>query len=218
MKGAVDFEIRLGLESLDLLLAGGEDGEGRCLHAAGSGDIEAAVAGVETGQRTGRVEADEPIRLGAALRGIGQRAHLLVAAQVFPGLHDGSGGHRPHPKALDRLVDAPELHDVAENQFALAGGVASVDYEINVLALRQLQHLFEARLGLLDGIELEFLGNCGKNVEIPSQFLAVWPHRHAQLHEGADGGGDDRRVVFEMDVAPGADLVELAEGFGKRLG
>ena len=115
MKGAVDFEIRLGLESLDLFLAGGEDGEGRCLHAACGGDVETAVAGVETGQRAGCIEADEPIRLGAALRGIGERAHLLVAAEIFPCLHDRSRGHRPHPKALDRLVDAPELHDVSEN-------------------------------------------------------------------------------------------------------
>ena len=115
MKSAVDFEIRLGLESLNLLLAGGEDGQGRCLHAASSGDIEAAVAGVETGQRAGRVEADEPIRLGAALRGIGERAHLLVAAEIFPCGNDSSRGHGLHPEALDRLVDAPDLHDVAEN-------------------------------------------------------------------------------------------------------
>ncbi|KZS01308.1 Uncharacterized protein APZ42_002078, partial [Daphnia magna] len=93
----MDFEVGAGFEGLDLGLAGGEDGEGRGLDPAGGGDVEAAVAGAEAGQGAGGIEADQPVGLGAALRGIGQRAHFLVGAELFPGLDDRLVGHRLHP-------------------------------------------------------------------------------------------------------------------------
>ena len=111
----VNFEIRFRDEGLDFLFACGEDSQRRRLDAACGGDIEAAVAGVKTGQCAGRVQADKPIGLGAALRGVGEWLHLLVGAEVRPSGYDRAGGHRLHPQAFDRLIDFPDLHDVAEN-------------------------------------------------------------------------------------------------------
>jgi hypothetical protein len=47
-----------------------------------------------------------------------------------------SGGrHGLQPEALDRLARLGVLHDVAEDQLALASGVAGVDQCSNILAL-----------------------------------------------------------------------------------
>ena len=113
--------------------------------------------------------------------------------RLFPGLEDRVVGHRLHPEPLDRLLDVADVHDVAEDEFALAAGVAGVDDAVDVLALGELEDLLEAGFGAFDRIELEVFGDGGQDVEVPGQLvLAVAGDRHAQLDEVADGGGDDR--------------------------
>ncbi len=214
-EGAVDLEIGRRLEGADLGLALGEDGERRRLDATGGGDVESAVAGIETGEGAGGVEADQPIGLGAAFRGIGQRLHRLAGAEVFPSLEDGIIGHRLHPETLDRLVDAADFHDVAENQLTLAAGVAGIDDEVDVLALRQLEDLLQAGFGVRDGIQIELVGDGREDVEIPRQLLAIRSHRHAQFDQVADGGSDDGGVVLEENIAAGSIFLELAKDLGE---
>ena len=45
---------------------------------------------------------------------------VLVAAQLREAVADRRGRHRLQPQALDRLVRLRVLHDVAEDQLALA--------------------------------------------------------------------------------------------------
>ncbi len=214
----MDLEISLRFECLDLLLTCGKNGQGRRLHPACGGDVEAAMAGIEAGEGAGGVQADQPIGLRAALCGIRQRLHLLVAAEILPGGDDGSGGHRLHPQALDRLLDTADLHDVAENKLPFPAGVAGIDDEVHILAFGEFEHFFQFGLRGLNRIEIELLGDGREDVELPWKFLAVRSHRHAQLHEMADCGSDDRLIVFVMDITAGADLVEFPQGFGKCLG
>ena len=212
----MDFEVWCGLEGLDFRFASGEDRKRRSLHASGSGDVESAVTRVETGQRTGGVEPDEPVGFGAALRGIGEREHLFVITQFVPGFGDRVLRHRLHPQALHGFLNAAVLDNVAEDQFTFAAGVAGVDQEIDVLALGELEHLLESRLGLGLGFELEIFRDCRQHAKIPRQVFAVRSGRHLQLDQVADGGGDDGFVIFEIGIAGGAMLFKFAERLGKR--
>ena len=214
-ESGVDFEVRRRLERLDLSLALGEDRQRRRLHPPCGGDVEAAVAGIETSEGAGRVESDQPVRLGAALGGVGQRLHLLAGAEVFPSFEDGIVGHRLHPQPLDRLVELADFHDVAENQLPFAAGVASVDDQIDVLALGEFEHLLEAGLGSFDRIKLELLRDRWQHGKVPWQLLAVGAHRHAQLNQVADSRGDHCLLVLKKHIAASALLFELAELFGQ---
>ena len=215
-EGRVDFEVGARLECLDLGLAGGEDCKRWRLHAAGGGDVESAMARVETGQRAGRVEADEPVGFRAALCGIGEGHHLLFIAQFVPRLGDRVLRHRLHPQTLHRFLNATVLDDVAEDQLTLAAGVAGVDQEVDVLALGELEHLLEARLGIGLGFELEVFRDRRQHTKIPRQVFAIWSGGHLELDQVADGGGDDRLVILEVGIAGGAMLFKFAERLGQR--
>lgn len=200
-EGRVDLEIRGGLEGLDLSLALGEDGQRRRLDAACGGDVEAAVARIEAGEGAGGVETDEPIRLGAAFRGIGEGFHGLAGAEIFPSFEDGVVGHRLHPEPSDGLGDFADFDDVAEDELTFAAGVAGVDDVGDVFALGELEDLFETGLRVWDGVEVELVGDGGEHAEVPGEFFPVWTHGHAKLDEVAHGGGDDGGVVFKKHVA-----------------
>ena len=186
---------------MDLRLTGRENRQRRRLNAASGGDVEAAMARIEAGQRSGRIQAHQPIGLRPALGGIGERAHLCVAAQRVPCLKDGVVGHRLHPQASHRFGDGSDIEDVAENEFTFAAGVAGVDDAIHVLALGELENLLQAGLRVQDRIQIKIFRDSWQDVEFPRQFFAVGSHGHSQFDEVSDGGGDDSGVVFVENIA-----------------
>ena len=173
------------------------------------------MAGIQRGEGAGAVDADEPVALAAALRGVGQRLHLLVAAQLFEGVQNRALGHGLHPQALDRLFAARGVHDVTENQLPLAAGVAGIDEGVHVLALHQAGQDLVTVLALLDGVQFEDFRQNGQAGEAPADLFAVH-HRHPQLQQMAHGAGNDMRLVF----IPVLFLRERlhAGGFGQRAG
>jgi hypothetical protein len=137
----------------DALFALDQDGQRRRLHAADRRLVEAALLRVEGRHGARAVDADQPVGLGAAARGVGQRPHLLVRAQMGETLADGALRHRLQPEAADRLLGLGVLHQIAEDQLAFAARVAGVDEAADVLALDQARQQLEAVAGLLDRIE-----------------------------------------------------------------
>jgi hypothetical protein len=134
-------------------------GEGWRLHAADRRQLEAPGLRIERRHRARAVDADEPIRLGTADRGVGEGKHLLVAAQPLEAVADGRGRHRLQPEPLDRLVGLRVLDDVAEDQLAFATRVACVDQAVDVLALDEAQQCLQPRFVLLDRLQREFRRN-----------------------------------------------------------
>ena len=175
----------------------------RRLHAADGGQEEAAVARVEGRHRARAVDADQPVGLAAAARGVGQALHLLVAAQLLEAVADGLRRHALQPQAADRLVDrlllaAGVLHDQAEDQLALAPGVAGVDELRHVLALDQLDDGVQPRLGLVDRRQVEVRRHHRQVREAPLAALDVVLLRRLDLHQVADRRGDDVALVLEV--------------------
>ncbi len=192
-----DFPVGLGDEGLDFLFALSEDGKRGSLHAACGGDIEAAVARAEAGEGAGGIETDEPIGLRAALGGIGEGLHGRAGAELVPGIEDGALGHGLHPEAFGGLLDLAVFDDVAEDEFAFASGIASVDDFGDVFAAGELEDLLESSLGVDDGVEVESLGDGGEDIELPRQFFAIGAGRHAKFDKVSDGRGDDSFLVFQ---------------------
>jgi hypothetical protein len=144
------------------------DGQRRRLHAADRGLVEAAFLGVEGRHGARAVDADQPVGFRAAARGIGQRLHFLVGAQVGEAVADRGGGHRLQPQAAHRLLLLAQgvLRDVAEDQLALAARVAGIDQAGDVLALDQAGQQLEALLGLSIGFSAKCGGIIGRWVKL----------------------------------------------------
>ena len=132
-------------ERADLLLALDQDRERRRLHAADGGQLEAAGLRIERRHRARAVDADQPVGLGAANRRIGERPHLLVAAQPLEAVADRRRASSTAATGADRLVGLRVLRDVAEDQLAFAARVARVDEAVDVLALDEPQQRLEPR-------------------------------------------------------------------------
>ena len=123
-----------------------------------------------------------------------------------------------HPEPFGRLLDVADFHDVAENEFALAAGVAGVDDGVHVLAFCEFEDLLKADFGIGFGVEIKLIRDGGEHVELPRQFFAIRAHWHAQLDEVADCGSNQSLVVFEVNIAAGSFFFELAEDLGEDLG
>ena len=132
---------------------------------------------------------------------------------------DGSGGHGLHPEALHGFGDFPVFHDVLEDEFTFAAGITSVDDFGDVFFTSEGEDVFEAGLGPFDGLEGEFGGDGGEDIELPREVLAVRAGGHFKLDEVTDGGGDHGLVALEILGIAGLSLLrKLAERFGEGFG
>ena len=114
-------------ERKDLPLALDDHREGRGLDATDR--VERGVADLTptSGDRAGRVHANEPVRLGARTRSVAERIELGARAQRREAASDRLVGQRRDPQALHRCAGAGELVDIAEDQLAFATGITRVD-------------------------------------------------------------------------------------------
>ena len=109
-----------------------------------SADIQGFM--VEDREKAGRVNADEPIGLCSAKRGL---IEVVIAASIFEireALADCAFFHAANPKAGKGLFAIRLFIDKAENEFPLAPAVARIDNLGNVAAVHKV---FENRKLLL---------------------------------------------------------------------
>ena len=209
-EGGAHLAVGFRAKSQDIFLALGEQGQGGCLHAAGGGYVEAACPALQHGEGAGAVQAHQPVGLGAADGGVRQVGHLFIGLQVVPGLQDGVVRHALHPQAAQGFADLAVADDVAEDELALAPGIACVHQLGYVLALGQFQHLAQSVRAAADGFQLHAFGHHGQVVHFPRQTLAVLGLRFLLLYQVADGGGDDHSVPFvAVHLAVALEFAEL---------
>jgi len=88
-------------ELADLLLALHHQRQRGRLHPADGGQEEPAALRVERRHGARAVDAHQPVGLAPAARGVGQAAHLRVAAQVGKAVADGLRRHALQPQAAN---------------------------------------------------------------------------------------------------------------------
>jgi len=213
-------------EHLELLVD--EQREGRRLHAARRPRARLLAALQALGERARRVHADQPVRVRAALGGLCEALELLAGHQLREAAANRILRHRLQPEPLDRLARLEVARDLAEDQLALAAGVAGVDEAVHVVALRELlDHADAVRLPLLL-LELERLGQDREHVERPALVLVVDLFRLEQLEQVPDREGHDEAIALPValvlgesaqrrrDVARDARLLRDHESLGHR--
>src|SRR3954464_3916678 len=90
------------------------------------------------------------------------------------------------------------LHDRAEDQLALASGVAGVDQRAHVFALHEAQEEIEPLLALLEWCKSEMRRYYGQVLERPFAALDVVFLRHHELEQMSDGGRQDVAIALEV--------------------
>ena len=98
-------------------------------------------------------------------------------------------------RRLTGFLAPASLDQVAEDELALAAGVAGVDEGVHVGALDEALEELEPGFGFLDGPEVEVLGENGEVLEVPLAALDLDALGGGELDEVADGGGDDGLVA-----------------------
>jgi hypothetical protein len=173
------------------------------------------VAAVEGRHGARAVDAHHPVGFGAAAGGIGQRAHLLVAAQVGKTVANGLWRHGLQPQALHGLAQGffatGVLLDQPKDQLALAARVTGVDERGHVFALGQLHHGAQARLGFVDGLQIKVRRQHGQVGKAPLAALHVKFFGGGNFHQVAHGRRDHVAVVLKMVVM----FLELARHGGQ---
>ncbi len=216
-KGGVHFPIVAADELADFFLAFHHHRQRGCLHPAHGGQEEAAIARVERRHGARAVDADQPVGLGAATRGVGQRQHLGIGAQGAKAVADGLRRHGLQPQAAHRLAQGlgatGVLLDQAKDQLALTPGIAGVDEFVHVLALGLFDDGIEPRLGFVHRLQVEVRRNHRQVGKTPFAALDVKFLWRLDFHQVADGTGDDVAVVLEMLVV----LFEFARHGRERL-
>ena len=204
---AVDFPVILRHKLFDPLLALDQHRQRRCLHAADGREMESAGLRVEGRHGARAVDADKPVGLAAAHGGVGQRQHRSIIAQRREAGADSRRRHGLEPEPLDGLLRFRVLDDVAEDEFALAPGVAGVDERGHVLALEEAREHPQARLGFLNRPEVEVRRDDGQMGEAPLAAHRLDALGRADLEQVADGRREHEVVALEILVV----LREAAE-------
>ena len=175
---------------------------------------------VERRHRPRAVDADEPIGLRTADRGIRQRPHRRIIAQRSESLANRRGRHGLQPEALDGLSGSSVANDVAENQFPFPPGVAGVDQGIDVLAFDELDEQLQARLIFLDGLQVEMGRDDRQMGEGPFAAFDFVPFRNGESEQVAHRRREHvtlALVVIVLLFEPAERLGDIA-GDGRFLG
>ena len=188
---AEDFPVIARLERAHLRLALDNNCQRRRLHAAHGGFEKSPGLAVERSHRPRAIDAHEPVGFAAADGGVRQRLHGDIGAQLLKAVTDRGGRHGLEPEALDRLLGIRVIHDAAEDEFALAPGVAGIDECIHIFAFDELHQNFQAVGGTFDGLETKLRRDVGQGGEGPFATLDVVLLGDNQLEQMADGGRDD---------------------------
>ena len=215
-KFGVDLKIVTADEFADLLFALDHHRQRGCLHPANRGQEKAAVARVERCHSPRAVDADQPVRLGAATCRIGQGLHLRVAAQVGEAIADCLRRHGLQPQAAHRfsqgLGTPGVLFDQAEDQLALAPRVAGVDELVHVFAFGQFHHRVQAGLGFINRLQIEVRRNHRQMGKAPFAAFHIKGLRGLDFHQMPHGAGDHVLRILKVLIM----LLELAARWCER--
>ena len=199
------------LEGVDLGLPLDDEGQRR---GHDPPDIEGAV--VQHRKQPGGVDAHQPVGLGPAEGRLVQPVIVRAGAQVGKALPDGGILHAADPQPFHGLLAARQAVDRAENQLALAPGVAGVDYLGHVLPPQQgPQHIELIPLVLGDG-EAPGLRQNGQVIIAPLGVVGVVGGGVRQPGQMPQAPGHQPAAALQVAVFAGSGPQHGGQGFCHR--
>ena len=185
-----------GHEAADLLLAPGDEGEGRGLDPAG-GELGPPFAG----QGAGHVQAYQPVGLAAGLGRAEEAVVFLRRAQVPKALADGPVRLGRNPEAPGLPLPARLLQDPAGDQLPLPAGVGGNDKLSDVRTFQKAGHRLVLLPGFGDDDQFHLFGQHGQVRHVPFLPLFVIGVGVRQGHQVAQRPGDDILIAFDIAVS-----------------
>ena len=164
-----------------------------------SADIQCFM--VEDREKAGRVNANEPIGLCSAKRGL---IEVVIAAPVFEireALADCACFHAANPKAGKGLFAIRLFIDKAENEFPLAPAVASIDNLGNVAAVHKVFENGKLLLLAAGNNKLPLLRDNGEIVILPFSVLLVVGGRVRKANQMPDTPRHKIAAAFKISAA-----------------
>ena len=199
------------LEGVDLGLPLDDEGQRR---GHDPPDIEGAV--VQHRKQPGGVDTHQPVGLGPAEGRLVQPVIVRAGAQVGKALPDGGILHAADPQPFHGLLAARQAVDRAENQLALAPGVAGVDYLGHVLPPQQgPQHVKLIPLVLGDG-EAPGLRQNGQVIIAPLGVVGVVGGGVRQPGQMPQAPGHQPTAALQVAVFAGSGPQHGGQGFCHR--
>ena len=171
---------------------------------------------VQHRKQPGGVDAHQPVSLGPAEGRLVQPVIVRAGAQVFKALPDGGILHAADPQPFHGLLAARQAVDRAENQLALAPGVAGVDYLGHVLPPQQgPQHVKLIPLVLGDG-EAPGLRQNGQVIIAPLGVVGVVGGGVRQPGQMPQAPGHQPTAALQVTVFAGSGPQHDGQGLGHR--
>ena len=209
LEAALDPPERLRHVRQDLELAIDEQSQRGRLNAPRRPRRLLLAAGEPLGERPRRIQTDQPVGIGAALRRCGEPVELFARQERLEASADRVRRHRLQPKPPDGLVRAEVADDLAKDQLAFATRIARVHEAVDVLSLRQLLDRADALGVSLLGLDLKarFTRQDRQDLERPSLVLLVEFLGREKFEQVAHREGDDVIVILLVPIV----LREAAE-------
>jgi hypothetical protein len=135
--------------------------------------------------------------------GVGQRHHVLVAAQLAEAIADGLRRHRLQPQALDRQLGVRVLRDQAEDQFTFAPRVTGVDQAGHILAFDEAREHLQARFGFGDRAQIKVRRDHRQMGEAPFAAFDFVFVGGSDFDQVANRRGEDVVVTLKVLVVLG---------------
>ena len=203
-KRGVHFPIVAADEFANFLFAFHHHRQGGGLHSAHRGQKKPAIARVKGGHGPRAVDAHQPVGFAAAACGVGQRFHVVVAAQMVKPVAYGLGRHALQPQAADglaqRLGATGILLNQAKNQFPLSTRVARIYKCVHIFALGQLDHRVQAGFGLVHRLQIKVRRNHGQVGKTPFAAFDVKFFGCLNLYQMAYSAGNQVGVALKKLV------------------
>ena len=158
---------------------------------------------VQHRKEPGGVDPHQPVRFGPAERRFIQSVVVRTGAEVCKTLPDSRILHTGDPQPLHGLLAARQLVDAAEDQLALAPGVAGVDHFIHIRGVQQpFQHI-ELPLFVFSHRHLPVFRQDGQIVIAPLGVLRVIAVRVRQPGQMAHAPADPPAVSLKISIFAG---------------
>ena len=198
------------LEILNRRLPLGQQRESRGQHPA---HVQ-RLAFIKAGKQPGPVNANKPVRLGAAEGGGVEVVVLFAVCQIIKALADSGFLHRGNPKPLDGLRTSTEVVGQPEDQFALPSGIGGADHSLHIVPAHKLAQNVELLLGVRQHLELPRVRENGEIAIGPLGIAGVIGVSRGQFHQMADTPAHQPAVALHITVPAGSCTQHLRQRHG----
>lgn len=185
-----------GPEGADGLLPVHDEGQGGGLHPPG-GELGVILAG----EGPGHIEAHQPVGLAPGPGGVEEIVILRGRPQAGKALPDGPVGLGGDPQPLRGTLPPGLLQDPAGHQLPLPARVGGDDQFLHIPPVEQGPHRPELPGALGDDRRLHRFGQHGQSEEVPLLPRLVVLLRGGELHQMAQGPGDDVLRTLQTALA-----------------